>query len=482
MFSVIEDGWKKPHVTSEISLSILKWLITNNPEKEKILKLHSLIKGTIDYDDIKKKLPCVKPHGTFNKYCNEENFKDFSSYIFYDIDKGDIEKQKQLLLSKFSNNIVMLGKSCGGKGIFFYVKVNPKILTKDNFLTIQNFIKDYYLKDFIIDNNAKGINRNQVIPFDEDLYYNDKVKEFDVDLKFLEDKKGTVQSINIKERRCSTLKCTFSPIDISIILEKMNNQTVIDTGEFDVLVGDFEHTKVYFPNQIVDGEKHKTFNGLVNSIVFNNPDFTLREIQSYIFYVNRFHTDNKPMKIKELLSITEIEYNRIKSTGKFFGTRKKKVTVSKQIPKGKRKGVANKTNGRIKKNHSFFLIKAAIKDLEEQYQKPTQKKVAEILKGKKGISTIKKYWQLVKENEITALTEIEISGISIDDKITPKLTDSFTEQEKSEAKNDFKIIDETEEVLLFADIYGMEEAKRMVAEYNYLKAEYYSKNTIRKYA
>lgn len=56
----------------------------------------------------------------------------------------------------------MLGKSCGGNGIFFYVRLsNPKILTVENFLEINTYFINHVFRDLNLCTGAKGINRNQ---------------------------------------------------------------------------------------------------------------------------------------------------------------------------------------------------------------------------------------------------------------------------------------------------------------------------------
>lgn len=393
MFSVIENGWDNSNVTSEISFEILKTLIKYNPQQENILKMHKLVKGSFEYDEIKRQLPCVKPHGTFYDYCKKENFKKPSGYIFFDIDKGDIESIKQSLLKNHSDKISLLGKSVGGKGIFFYVKIaNKEAINARNFLSVQNYLINNIFKEYIIDLNAKGVNRNQVIPFDNNLYSND-VKGLVISKDVIEDNKGAFSyNKDIKERNVNTTPCTF--LDIKEVNKHIVWKTVHDIGEAKYVVQDVQTATLFIPRCITDGNKHKSFKAMVNIIMFNNPKIEFTYLVSFINFINSKYTD-KPMKIQEMNFVVKSEFNRIKETGVFRYTKTRHVITNSLLDRRTRQLLGARGVGEYKVAKSKNAITTAINILKEAHEKVTQQNVADLLVGRLGLRTIKKYWQQV---------------------------------------------------------------------------------------
>ena len=52
----------------------------------------------------------------------------------------------------------------------------------------------------------------------------------------------------------------------------------------------------------------------VNSIMFNNSEFGLLEILSYINFINTHHTDEKILTLREMKNTVTAVYNRIQET------------------------------------------------------------------------------------------------------------------------------------------------------------------------
>src|SRR5688500_8743600 len=147
MISYYEGGIKTTKHGYPISIKILQSLIQSNPLRSDIEKLHELEYGSAAYKAYKVKVPfpCCKPHGVFKNLWDEQEKKnkevlqELSGYQYFDIDnngipiefRNDIEGFKNYIITKYGIYIAMLGKSIGGKGIFFLVKVDG--LNKDNF-------------------------------------------------------------------------------------------------------------------------------------------------------------------------------------------------------------------------------------------------------------------------------------------------------------------------------------------------------------
>ncbi|MFT3908329.1 MAG: BT4734/BF3469 family protein [Ferruginibacter sp.] len=362
--------------------------------------MHQLVKGTGRYDEIKASLPCVKPHGTFNGYADKNNFKQFSGYIFFDIDKGNIDRAKESLIKNYSDKICMLGKSVGGAGLFFYVKIsNAGKVNADNFLNVQNYLINKVFKEFKIDNNAKGINRNQVIPYDNELL------EFDGQItipnSIFENKdvsKKCATSCNNKSTKENvyTTTCTF--LDIKDLKDAIVWKTKFDIGDKDYVVEDYEQARIYIPKVIVDGNKHKTFKAMVHSAVFNNVAITYEQIVSFIHYINQNHTGGQPMKQQEMIYTVKTEFEKIKTTGEILHTKTRHVKTNPKLDKVTRQRLGAKGVGEWKQKESIRLIQIAIKEIKSAGVKPTIEIVTEYMKDRKfkrSKRTITKYWREV---------------------------------------------------------------------------------------
>jgi hypothetical protein len=338
-------------------------------------------------------LPCVKPHGTFNGYANKNNFKQPSGYIFFDIDKGDIKAIKLNLLTNYKDKISLLGQSVGGNGIFFYVKIaNKEILTADNFLSVQNYLINNVFKDIEIDLSAKGINRNQVIPFDNNLFFNE-VKGIVIRKDVIEDNKGAFScNKETKERNVNITTCTF--LDIQEVNKHIVWKTVYDIGDADYVVQDVQTATLFIPRKIKDGNKHKSFKAMVNVVMFNNQNIEYVHLVSFINFINANYTD-KPMKTSEMVFTVESEYERIKATGEFRYTKTRHVITNTSLDKRTRQILGAKGVGEYKQQKSKAAIKTAVEVLQDADEKITQQNVAELLTGRLGLRTIKKYWREV---------------------------------------------------------------------------------------
>ena len=77
---------------------------------------------------IKETLPCITPHGSFKAERKNDQIDALSGLFYFDIDcneiETDVESKKQEIWRDYRPYIYALGKSVGGKGLFFYVKVS----------------------------------------------------------------------------------------------------------------------------------------------------------------------------------------------------------------------------------------------------------------------------------------------------------------------------------------------------------------------
>lgn len=387
-----------PESSTTISFYELLGRIVHNPNKKIIEHLHSLTKGSKEYDDIKAGLPCIKPHGTFDRYCSSEKFQQASGYIYFDVD--DALTTKEQLLNDYGHLISVLGHSVGGKCLFFLVKVNrPEIINSANFLDIQNKVQSVFFADLPIDNNGKGVNRNFIIPYDKNVYFNSNAV-INID-SFLYDKVQQGITSDTKERGGvnttydTSFNIKFLGINEVLPLIKWKTQIEVKEWKSDYEICEHDAIKLFIPQFIQDGCKHKSFNRIVNAIVFNNPSLEFIHVISFINYVNRFHTTN-PMKMREMIFTVRREYNRLIETREFKGLKKKYVITNPSLRSAERQKAGAKGWGEYRRNMSLNLLNQTVGQLSaEGFIHVTQKMVIERLKGKMGVATIKRYWKSV---------------------------------------------------------------------------------------
>ena len=402
MFSLLTGGFKGNKINGELPIEFLESYIKCSPNKEKIELLHTLVYGCSSYDEIKGQLPCIKPHATFSGVGRLENLKQLSGYLYFDVDAKDIDCDadcfKQRIIEKYADKVCLLGKSVGGKGVFFYVKVaNPSMLTPDNFNSIHDYFRTKVFIDLNIDKNATGIVRNQVIPYDPNVYSKD-VSVIITDRMFIKNVQveECISSCHKKKEGKNASMTFYTFLPIKDVIEKIVWKTPLpDIGDSPYVIEEHLRVNLFIPSTISDGKKHFYFKVMVNGLLLNNPGLKLTEVLSFFHYINQNRTDNKPMKVSEMIYTVQTEYDRIKDTGELRYIKPKHVITNSKMTSKERQIQGAKGFGEYRRNRSIKAIKIVVDEMNNQNIKPTINKVAEILKGRLSISTIKKYWRLV---------------------------------------------------------------------------------------
>ena len=389
-------------LTEKKSLEELVQFIKDHPEKALVKLLREADYKSDKYRKYKGMLPYVMPHATFNGQRKTEFVDQPTGCIYLDIDKSDLpeglEAMKKTILEKHADKVAMMGTSVGGSGIFIYVRIeNPEVLTTKNFDSAYNYVRTVLFHDIPTDANASGIARVHIIPADPEVYINLDASIVLPDT-VLQDTKA-VSSCTKDTPLGYTGDDKF--LDIGDILVRLKTQTTVDVGDLPVLIQDVEYSKLFVPRIIPDGKKHATYRAMVNSIKFNNPDFTLLDILSYINYINNNYTGRKPMKRREMKNTVEAEYDRLEKTGDFRCTRIKRYHTNPEDDRLTRIRNAAKARGGEIKQKSIALISEAIQQLKESgCERPTIKMVAKHLKGKPSESTITRHWHTVVPKRI----------------------------------------------------------------------------------
>ena len=439
MVTYFEHGVAKPQKRTTAQIDFIDTLILRHPQQEKINHLRSLPYGSLVYRNYKKKgdFLAIKPHGIF-KNVKQPNGKrieilqSLSGYLYFDIDANDINSPldvyKQYLLQTYPEYISRLGISIGGQGIFFLVKV--KGLTEQNFTSVHQYFRTEIFKEIPTDKNATGISRSFFIPSDKKLYVNNTT-EIDIigwNNPIIENK--------IDNEKCMG-ECIYSIspdvydsnihfLHITDVLNTLKFQTFeVPKGETMIEKDIDDYIKLWVQDIIPDGKKHKKFCTYTNILVYLNPAADLQPILSYINYVNQSRTDGKPMITKEMVRTVTWAYNLSKQTGIWnqdwlrtkglhWGKNPGKTKDERKRISDERRIKSVSINNRRKQRKSIMAIEMVVAHLKEQGIKPTISKVAEILKGRRSIWTIKKYWRVVMpKKSVLQDKQEEQTGISL---------------------------------------------------------------------
>ncbi|RYY48708.1 MAG: hypothetical protein EOO06_09350 [Chitinophagaceae bacterium] len=396
-FSLIEAGLAAPpNVTRNINIYELIERIKENPRSSEIQQLQCLERHSEPFEAIKRRLPVIKPHGIFEGYGDKAHFQFFSGYLYFDIDSQDVDEVKAYILKVHANKICLLGKSVSGKGLFFYVKLeHPCLLTQDNYHTVHSYFLQTVFSDLQLDVNATGLSRNQIIPYDTDLYVNLSITVL-IPEHILDGKSALMSNKGggrcYHDKKPSGFK--FEPIQECH--KHIVKETIYDTNGEDYIIGLRDSARLYIPEVIRDGTKHKTYRAMVNAIVFNNRVIDFKYVVSYINYINATRTGSHPMKTKELYNTVKREYDRLKGGGKFF-VGSKCVFTNPNLSKEDRRKASYAGRSEYRIQRSLEILKVGIKHFADCNEIPSQTQVSRFLGDKLSLSAVKKHWKRAME-------------------------------------------------------------------------------------
>ncbi len=393
MFSHYEKGYKAAKPDMVVDITTLARTIRDNPKKALIAKLRRCSYKSEEYDKIKEMLPCVTPAGMFGDERKTEKLIQLSQYIFYDVDGLEnieaAELVKNDLVKKYTDTIALCGISSGGRGLFFYIRVDG--LSGNNYNEAFDWIAKNRFGDVDIDFNAKGISRAHIIPHDPNLYFNPMSEAIVLPSEVT--KPGTKkETVSVKKNRGVCFMPSVSFYGIDQVITSISQETKVDVRAPVFDIEGIPYHKLYIPLSIADGRKHTTFRALTQSIVYLNPGVSLRMVQSFINYVNYNHT-TRPMNQREMERTIAHEYDRIHEAGGTDLEPPIKVlhfNKSCGLSKERKTMIASMVNGLIKVFASVSAIEKARETIESEGRKMTKKEVARL----SGVSlkTVSRHW------------------------------------------------------------------------------------------
>ena len=175
-FSFFNNPINNKYPTERVDIEWVIDYITNNPNKATIEALRTMNKTDIGYKPLKKILPSISIHATWSKLqtCDIDKL---SGYMYFDIDNGipadDCDGFIKKFTEQFKDIICVAGKSVGGKGIFFYIKIKEaNLLTVENFKQVQQYITENIFAGYKLDVQANKLTQPNFLSYDTNLFIN----------------------------------------------------------------------------------------------------------------------------------------------------------------------------------------------------------------------------------------------------------------------------------------------------------------------
>jgi len=390
MISYFQNGITDIHPSKDLDLPQLVRLIKTNPQKDLIEKIRTLrFSGDkSDYKILKKQLPYATPNcklrvRSLNKNSDdiEKNLISFTQYLYVDIDvDGDVEQYKKYFIAKYGHLALLVCKSCSGGGISVLFRITNTI-TVDNFEDIWYKVRNTILIDEPVDEMCKNIGRAMFVSYDPDIYINYE-NEIEVNLSDNDTYKigKEVNQYNSCGVFTNTLIYPFSRISFNDILKEVKFETQVEVENPIVDFKPIDYTKIFVPEVIVDGTKHKLYARIIHTLNFLNPEIDKDYILSYLFFINSNFAKPR-MDSKELSRMFHSVYNGITNgDSRYVKTQIKNVHFNSTcgLSKNQKTKIANYINGAYRRSITIDKIQVAIQTIIQMGRKVTQEEVASI--------------------------------------------------------------------------------------------------------
>lgn len=470
MFTKI-DNYKTKFSNTIITIDQLHKIVTDNPQKDIINKARQCSYKSSEYNNLKSKINCITPHGSFKRILNSD-IQQLSGYLFFDIDNFKSEDELNDNINTLINNfpISFIQRSLSNRGIHFLIKVpiyDTKIglndtigdtiyLTIDNFSLIHGYISSLLLKkDIQIDKNATGLSRKMVISSDYNAYLNkesimyiDKYR-FNNYLDSLNKINGTKKlkreyDITLNDTSDDTSNDTIIPLNE--LLQQIKTKTSYNKNiDGDWVIDKMDSYQIIIPKNITDNTKHKVYTRIINALYYINDNITKNQVLSYIYHINKYA--KPPMEFYKLKRLVDYITDNILNTGQVkIKTRIKKIhfNMKSNLTTREKQSIAVKINAKLRRNETIKKINEAKDSLLKQNIIPSQSKVREMTGL--SIATIKRNWNIDEFN----LDDIDINKKTqenILDKIPTITEDEFFNEPIKDVdiiKHKYKGIEEVE--------------------------------------
>ena len=429
----VYESIKKPNVIGQIPLiTIFNFIrqdfIIYSEGVKKYIQLSRVKKGTKEYGDIKSVLPVVCYNATFDKYKNLNNIKSINNIMYLDVDnftsRDEMYAFKESIIEKY-DWIIAVYTSVSKQGLHIIIKVDD-INNNNEYNSKYNYINDNYFSNRL-DDNAKSITRNTIVPFDPYIYINYEpatLKLNDVidsnksiqnskhhhgnenynkkSIRGREEKKIITTSYTFLSKKDNTTNAIISviqgfglktKIQLDSKLFKDKNEPIYDREGWDICE---VNLYPYMKNKIKEGQRTNILGRIMveliwlNGIDENNKDSILK----FVLWINKKYC-LPPLSFIEVKNSFDNNWNKfIEGKIDFSGIVKKKRSFWSSESTLDRK---EKTSKSLKLYHKPLKeerkkkIIDTIKTMHEYRMKITQKRVATL--SSMSEPTVKNYWR-----------------------------------------------------------------------------------------
>jgi hypothetical protein len=325
MFSYFTKGTKNCTPDKKISIEALVKEIRKD-NKPIIQQIRTLDINDLEYNLKKKALKNNLPYITpccMVSYRNDDSIKEFSGYMYFDIDNiDDAVSHKMKLIEEYKEYISMICLSCSGTGLSILTKIENEI-TALNFDSIREYICRHIFKDLDLDPKTKSKSNAWYVSYDPNCYFNSssviEIPEEFIRNESKDKKKGATHNIiNTLTDYMLSAPSDYNSIDISEVYRtlKFRTEVVIENRIFDMKTVDY--CEVYIPHnyKIDAGHKMRFFGQIIHCLVYLNPNADPEHILSYILYLNYNKTvPGTASKRSELERFFKFVYDGIKKNG-----------------------------------------------------------------------------------------------------------------------------------------------------------------------
>lgn len=301
MFNIITNV-KNRTVVGNISLDELVTQLKNPSimHKKIVDKARILGKNSLEYDNIKKSLPCFVPNYIHNSYVKIDTIDKSTGFIYIDVDY-----ELSLDFSKFSF-IAASWKSLSGIGSGILVALDDSVDIGTDLKTMRAIINDICSTlDIKPDSCAVSRDRLNVIGYDYDVYYNENYSKYEVS-KLINTNEHKVDK---KENNNNSIRLVrnvhFYEGDLRLTnLDDFTKEFVFKDDELYIDMSDtpIEYTEVYIPKSISSGERNSRLYKILSAVRGLNPVLSKDRLIGFAKHINNTRC-YEPLDEGELINI-----------------------------------------------------------------------------------------------------------------------------------------------------------------------------------
>jgi hypothetical protein len=398
MFSFFKEGIEDTYPKEIIHLQTLVELTKNNPQKDLIQSIRGLRECDDDTFKEKKKLlsnitpACIVKYRSLKDNHFHSNFLASSGYVYIDFDFKDgaenVIERKKLFLEKYEDKVAYCALSSSLGGFSVLVRVNIPIKTKEEYLSVWDYLTANVFTLFSPDIKARDLGRAMFLSQDEDVYVN---YNSILDLKSVQDSIYGMLCIRIPDLNKYKSKGNKLPINKSYTNNDEDNNFSISGFTSDlryvskiivnnpiVDIEEKEYNKVFFDRNIPDGKKHEVYTSIINKLRYINPNCTIDDIIHYMLHLNSCQTNK--MTNKRLMELIQFQWKETEKPDYIFlsGVKMIHFNPSCGLTSHQRTCISNEINAQLKRNETIRRIKNAKAIILANGGKITKTNVAEI--------------------------------------------------------------------------------------------------------